>query len=190
MQFLVMTETGPWNVDFVIGKSAESAPVSRCEHRDARRTARLTFMGFGQHALTSAAAITIALCAPLLFLTNVGGAEAQELRDVGVARIDITPSYPIRLTGYAVRKKESEGVSQRLWAKALAVGSDREKPALLITVDNCGVPVGVRDEVVRGLQKSRGIAPERIAICSSHTHCAPMVKGFAPNIFEIGRASC
>ena len=39
---------------------------------------------------------------------------------VGVAKIDITPDYPIRLTGYAVRKTESEGVEQRLWAKALA----------------------------------------------------------------------
>src|ERR1041385_9349142 len=79
-------------------------------------------------------------------------AEAEVLWQVGVARIDITPAYAIRLTGYAVRKTESEGVAQRLWTKALAVGSDREHPAGLLTVDNCGVPVNVHDEVVARLK--------------------------------------
>ncbi len=106
-----------------------------------------------------------------------------QLRHMGVARIDITPSYPIRLTGYAVRRTESDGVAQHLWAKALAIGSDREHPAILITVDNCGVPANVHDEVVARLKRARRIASERVAICSSHTHCAPMLKGFAPNIF-------
>src|ERR1041385_6023314 len=76
-------------------------------------------------------------------------AEAEVLWQVGVAKIDITPSYAIRLTGYAVRKTESEGVAQHLWAKALPIGSYRVDTAILITVDNCGVPAAVRDEVVR-----------------------------------------
>ena len=54
-----------------------------------------------------------------------------QLRQVGVARIDITPAYAIRLTGYAVRKTESEGVTQRLWAKALSIGSNVELDALV-----------------------------------------------------------
>jgi len=110
-------------------------------------------------------------------------AKTEPLRQVGVATIDITPRYAIRLTGYAVRKKESEGVTQRLWAKALAFGTDRERPAILITVDNCGVPASVRDEVVSRLGKATRIRPEKVAICSSHTHTGPVVKGFAPNIF-------
>src|SRR5437660_1037390 len=70
---------------------------------------------------------------PLAFISNSLAAHTVgQLRQVGVARIDITPAYAIRLTGYAVRKSESEGVAERLWAKALAIGSDRERPALLI----------------------------------------------------------
>src|SRR5580765_351300 len=103
-------------------------------------------------------------------------ASADQLRQVGVARIDFTPAYAIRLTGYAVRKTESEGVAQRLWAKALAIGSDRERPAILITVDNCGVTADIRSEVVSRLKKSRRIRPERVAICSSHTHTGPCLK--------------
>src|SRR5947208_4768031 len=118
-----------------------------------------------------------------LFSSSLPAGEREPMWQVGLATIDITPSYNIRLTGYAVRKTESDGVAQHLWAKALAIGSDRERPAILITVDNCGVPANVRDEVVARLKKVRRIVAERVAICSSHTHTGPMLKGFAPNIF-------
>jgi len=110
-------------------------------------------------------------------------ADNAQLRPVGVARINITPDYPVRLTGYAVRKTESEGVTQQLWAKALAFGSDKDGPAILITVDNCGVPANVREEVVQRLRQRKGIKPDRVAICSTHTHSAPWLRGYLPNLF-------
>src|SRR2546430_5522670 len=113
------------------------------------------------------------------------GAADEPLIPVGAARIDITPDYPTRLTGYAVRKTESEGVEQRLWAKALAIGGDAEGPAILLTVDNCGVCANLIDEVAARLKKKTGIPRERIAVCSSHTHSGPCVQGFAPNIFAM-----
>ena len=41
---------------------------------------------------------------------------------VGTAVVDITPEYPVRLTGYGNRLKESEGVAARIHARAMAVG--------------------------------------------------------------------
>src|ERR1044072_5163805 len=105
---------------------------------------------------------------PFLLACQALGA-ADGSFQVGAARIDITPGYPIRLTGYAVRKTESEGVEQRLWAKALALGGDQEAPAVLVTVDNCGVSARVIDEVAKRLNQKAGIPRERIAVCSSHT---------------------
>ena len=43
---------------------------------------------------------------------------------VGVAAVDITPDYPVRLSGFGFRRTESEGVTQRIWAKALAFDGD------------------------------------------------------------------
>lgn len=125
------------------------------------------------------------LVSGVLWLTLFPGMAvgAEQLYQAGVARLDITPDYPIRLTGYAARKSESEGVTQRLWAKALAIGSVTEHPAILITVDNCGVPANVRDEVVARLRKKAGLDPNRIAVCSTHTHSAPWLKGYLPNLF-------
>src|SRR5438445_7532177 len=85
--------------------------------------------------------VLIVFC--LLAIGAPAAAADQRTYDVGVAQVDITPAYPIRLCGYAVRTRESDGVEQKLCAKALAIGSDTDGPALLVTVDNCGVPAAL-----------------------------------------------
>ncbi|HWA99361.1 MAG TPA: neutral/alkaline non-lysosomal ceramidase N-terminal domain-containing protein, partial [Pirellulales bacterium] len=101
---------------------------------------------------------------------------------VGLARRDVTPSFPVRLSGYNNRSSEASDVEQRLWAKALAIGSDADGPAILVTVDNLGVPATMTAEIASRLAASHGIRPERFAICASHTHCGPVLIGVAPLI--------
>ena len=96
--------------------------------------------------------------------------------------MDVTPGEPIRLTGYASRKTPNVGVEQKLWAKALAIGSDREGPAVLITLDNCGIADETYREVGKRLAK-HGIKQDHFTIACSHTHSAPATKNWAPNIF-------
>jgi putative membrane-bound dehydrogenase-like protein len=107
------------------------------------------------------------------------GADGQPTA-IGVAKVDITPDYPVRMQGYAARKTEATNAAQRIWAKALAIG-DKE-PALFLTVDNCGIQATMVDELARRLAKD-GLERQRLAVCSSHTHSAPSVAGFAPNLF-------
>ncbi|HEV3116295.1 MAG TPA: neutral/alkaline non-lysosomal ceramidase N-terminal domain-containing protein, partial [Gemmataceae bacterium] len=102
---------------------------------------------------------------------------------VGVAQIDITPAYPIRLSGFGFRRTESEGVTQPIWAKALAVDDGTGEPAVLITVDNLGVPDELVTEVATRLQRQAGVKRERLAVTATHTHTAPMLKGVAPTLF-------
>jgi len=118
----------------------------------------------------------------LVLLSCLGGtAAAEDLVPVGVAKIDITPPYPIRLTGYANRTTESDGVAQHIWAKALAIGSDEgDGPVLLMTVENCGVPESLTRVVVKRLVRELHLRPERINICSTHCHTGPWLVGFLP----------
>jgi putative membrane-bound dehydrogenase-like protein len=116
-----------------------------------------------------------------LFVITAGFAE-EPLIPAGVAKIDITPDYRIRLSGYGNRREESEGVAQRIWAKALVFGA--EKPAVLITVDNCGITDAMRAELLKRLAAKAGITSERLAISFSHTHCGPCLKGALVNIFS------
>jgi hypothetical protein len=95
---------------------------------------------------------------------------------VGVAVVDITPEYPIRMVGYESRKSESEGIVSRLKARALAIGSDdvaEGGPCVLVAVDNCAVGAKFTEEVATRLSKKAKVQRERFVVCSTHTHCAP-----------------
>jgi putative membrane-bound dehydrogenase-like protein len=112
-----------------------------------------------------------------------GAPLADEPVEVGVARVDITPTYPVRLGGYLARNGESSTVAQRLWAKALAIGSDRQGPVVLVSVDNLGVGEAVVEEVARRLKRRASLDRARFTVASSHTHSAPCLTGVAPHIF-------
>ena len=118
------------------------------------------------------------LCLPLL-------ADAADTYRVGVAQVDITPSGPIRLNGFGFRRTESEGVYQRIWAKALAIEDESKEPALLMTVDVLGIPADIRAEIARRLEKKAGLKPERLAITATHTHTGPMLKGANQTLFGV-----
>jgi hypothetical protein len=100
---------------------------------------------------------------------------SDELIEVGVARVDITPEGPIRLAGYGSRDTESEGVLQRLEAKALAFGSDDQGPSVFITVDLIGIPGHITAELRDRLAGNAGINPAHVIISSSHTHTGPEI---------------
>jgi putative membrane-bound dehydrogenase-like protein len=100
-----------------------------------------------------------------------------------MANIDITPSYPIRLSGFGFRRTESEGVTQRIWAKGLAIEDGSGKPVLLIAVDNCGVPAYLVDELASRLEKKTGLPRDHLSVTATHTHTAPMLKGMLATLF-------
>jgi putative membrane-bound dehydrogenase-like protein len=127
---------------------------------------------------------------------------------IGAAVVDITPDYPVRLTGYGNRMKESDGVAAKIHARALVIGesasggrepsgpsdgqttenasyrgADAAPLACLITVDNCGVPLEMTEAVYERIAAKYNIPRQNFAISSTHSHSAPWLRGFAPNIF-------
>ena len=102
---------------------------------------------------------------------------------VGTAKVDITPDYPIRLSGFGFRRQESEGVIHPIWAKALAIGAEDKSLAILVTVDNLGVPDYMVCDLAKRLKSKAGVDQARVAVCSTHTHTAPMLAGVAPTLF-------
>ena len=125
----------------------------------------------------------LAFIASTLFLIATDSPAADARWIVGAAKVDITPDYPVRLSGYGSRKTEVEGIEQHIFAKALALRAGDEPLAVVLTVDNCGVPGHVRDEVARRLKAKAGVPDERVALCSSHTHSAPMLGGVLSTLF-------
>lgn len=112
---------------------------------------------------------------------------------VGAAVVDITPNYPTRLSGYGSRKLETEEVAARIHARALVIGgafdawsTDLEQVqqpfSVMLTVDSCGVPLEVTEAIFTKVKAKHAVKRSRFAVSSTHTHSAPWLRGFAPNV--------
>ena len=96
--------------------------------------------------------------------------------EVGLARVDVTPQTPIRLSGFGNRLNESVGVRTPIHARAMAIrAAAGGEPVVLVTVDSLCIPAYIRDEVAQRLKAKKQLPNERFAICSTHSHTAPMV---------------
>src|SRR5688572_31584824 len=94
------------------------------------------------HTTFSALGYVIAMA-----VSTFGATQPVRPVSIGVAKVDITPELPIRLSGYQSRPTEATRAETRLYARALAIGSNREKAAVLITVELIGVGEQTRDKV-------------------------------------------
>ena len=104
--------------------------------------------------------------------------------EAGLAKVDITPDYNIRLSGFASRLTESVGVREHIFARAMAISTNSGRlPVVLVAVDSIGVPRYVREEVAQRLLAKRNIANERFALCSTHSHTTPALTQVLPTLF-------
>ena len=119
----------------------------------------------------------------ILFVTQPLIAAGTEYR-VGLAEVDITPSYPVRLNGFGFRRAESEGVTQRIWAKALAIDDGSRQPIVIVAVDSLGFPLSMVKDVGQRLQREHNLARHRFAVTFTHSHTTPKVNGASDTIFS------
>jgi putative membrane-bound dehydrogenase-like protein len=128
--------------------------------------------------------LRLILCFGIVAIGHVAPVCAQDRYQVGVAKVDITPNYPVRLNGFGHRRDESTGVSQRLWAKAIAISHGESAPAVIVTCDNLGVREWLVDQVADEIGRRHQLPRENIALTFTHTHCAPKVRGASDTIFS------
>ena len=110
---------------------------------------------------------------------------------VGAASIDVTPTFPVRLSGYSNRTEATGEIEHRLRAKALAISNAKgTTTSVLITVDAIGIPAWLTDELAvrlekrgEGSQTSGQVTRDSLAVCATHTHAAPHLRGVLPFMF-------
>lgn len=102
---------------------------------------------------------------------------------VGVAKLDITPELPIRLSGYESRAAEAERVETRLYVRALAFGAAGQTPVVLITAELVGIGEETSEAVAAALRAQHGIERGRVAVCAAHVHTGPALADVLPNMF-------
>jgi neutral ceramidase len=93
----------------------------------------------------------------------------------GLAATDITPAKPVWMAGYAARTGPSQGASQPIYAKALALQDRSGKVAVLVTTDLLGLTARVAGKAAERVEKQYGLKRDRLMFNSSHTHCGPVI---------------
>ena len=124
----------------------------------------------------------LAYAAWLLSLIGNGAWAEQYLAAAG--RVDVTPALGAYLAGYGP-DRQSTGVHDPLWAKALLVKDDLQA-LVIVTLDNIGL---TRPDVLALREQIRTIVPGAyVVVSSTHTHAGPDVVGiWGPALWRSGR---
>ncbi|MBZ2179594.1 MAG: neutral/alkaline non-lysosomal ceramidase N-terminal domain-containing protein [Acidobacteriota bacterium] len=103
----------------------------------------------------------------------------------GFGRIDITPAQSIYLSGYAARKKPSDGVLQKIWAKALAIEDNKGNRVVIVTTDLIGLPRTLADQIGAEVEKRYRLRRNQLLLNSSHTHSGPVLRDNLMTMFDL-----
>ncbi len=120
----------------------------------------------------------------VLFLVAPAGANAEEPAfQFGFSKLDITPSQPLRLSGYGNRTKPSEGIDEKLHVRAMAVRTPDGQTSVLTSVDTIGFPGVLTTSIARQVEEQFGVPRRRFVLCSTHSHTAPHIGMGLMNLF-------
>jgi putative membrane-bound dehydrogenase-like protein len=101
---------------------------------------------------------------------------------VGVAKVDITPTKPVRLSGYGNRSKPTLEIDDPLSARAFAFRQGREPTSVLVSIDAIGLSPTLSDRIGVRLEEKHQVSRSRLVLCTTHTHTAPHLEGVLPNL--------
>lgn len=141
-----------------------------------RSVARLGFVFTGGWWL---AVVSISLMAGLEV------AVAAPWYHAGVAVRDITPEVPIRLAGYAGRKRPADRVDHPLLVQALALRSTPGDRLVLVALDNCEVSRSFMEPVEREWETRFSLKRGAVVVVPSHTHSAPVLSDTLTNMGQL-----
>jgi hypothetical protein len=103
----------------------------------------------------------------------------------GAAKAVITPTEPMWLAGWAVRKEPSRGTISDLFCRALTIEDARGTKLVIVSVDLIALPRWLVDPVASEIETRFDIKREQIIFCASHTHCGPEIRPDKEYFFQI-----
>ena len=107
----------------------------------------------------------------LVAIAMAWAAGGGELRG-GFARIDITPTKPVTMAGYAARTNVSQGVHDPLSARAMALEADGKR-VVIVSVDNLGWYNDTAEPTRQAILEQTKLQPSELLMAAIHTHSAP-----------------
>src|SRR5947207_2290542 len=94
----------------------------------------------------------------------------------GVASVKVTPTEPLWLAGWALRKEPAKGTFSELYASALVLEDELENRLVLSAIDLIATPRWLCDPIADAISRRHSIPRENFLFNASHTHCAPEIR--------------
>ncbi|MBI3462156.1 MAG: neutral/alkaline non-lysosomal ceramidase N-terminal domain-containing protein [Planctomycetes bacterium] len=117
----------------------------------------------------------ISIAAALAMVAGLCSAASAADWKAGAAKANITPKQLMWMSGYGARDKPAEGKLTDLWAKALVIEDPQGKRCAIVTLDLVGIGRDITVPVRDAWQEKYKLDRAYTAICTSHTHCGPVV---------------
>lgn len=121
------------------------------------------------------ASLVIVLTGLLLSATPME--KQAEILKAGASKIKITPTDPVRMSGYAARTEPFKGVHDDLYATAIVLENNQTK-ACIIMADVIGFSHEFVDETKQKIMKQTGIPEENILVTAVHNHGGPRTRAY------------
>ena len=103
---------------------------------------------------------------------------------VGFARVDVTPSLGLPISGY-FKRRDVEGVLDALEVNAIALQVEDSK-VLMLSFDNCHVPTKECKMIRQEISEATGVPYDAIFIHSTHNHTSPYILSEVDDVAYFG----
>jgi neutral ceramidase len=117
------------------------------------------------------------------FLTGFSQPNKKQLMMAGAATVNITPSLPVPMSGYANRDQPSKGVHDEIFARAF-VFDDGKTKTCIIQADLIGFSFEFADEINKEVEKKTGIIKDNCMLVAVHNHGAPVTRTYGEGVTE------
>lgn len=122
------------------------------------------------------AILAVLLIASLCACGGSSGANSNEEApaatfQVGFGREDITPDFPVALSGGGDPNRISTSVIDYIYTTCVAITDTKGKTVLVVTTDLQSV--GFKSAINKAVTEATGIAAENIILCTTHNHSGP-----------------
>ena len=114
-----------------------------------------------------------------------GDLNASTQWKLGTASVDITPSEPMWLAGWAARREPASGTATPLRARALAMEDAAGERLVICTVDLIAITRDIVEPVAAQIFARHGIPREHFLFNASHTHTGPEIRPDKVPFFDI-----
>jgi len=114
----------------------------------------------------------VTLTVILMTLASLGPAGEPAVLKAGAARVEITPTKPVQMSGYGSRKGLSTGVHDPLSARVLAFESGGKR-LVLVSTDLIGFYGGTADYLREAILDELDLESAELFLCAIHTHAGP-----------------